>query len=90
VVSFKDVRFTRETRVTLTTQQVVEPLDDRFRFRPSGDEGPAGWWLVVQYSHTYGEREIRMDPVGLTGALVTEEISPSNVVSISGAVLDAS
>jgi hypothetical protein len=87
-IRFQDIRFTSETRITLKTNQVVEPLDDRFWFRESGDEGPAGWWCVVRYPFTYGHRNVLMDPVGLTGTLVCEEIHPSEIMEIRGAIVD--
>lgn len=87
MTSFKQLRFWLGTRITLTTNQVVRPMDDWFWFRPSGEDGPAGWWCVVQCDYTYSDRMIRMDPY-LDGVQVTLEISPNQIESIRGATID--
>jgi hypothetical protein len=79
-----------DSRLTLKGQQVVRPLDDRFRFRPSGDEGPAGWWMLVAFDYTYPQMRWYDEKrwyEEMRGEAVLQEIGPGTVESITGALL---
>jgi len=52
MTKWQDVRFGPKTRIELRSGVTVRPLDDRFRFRPSGDEGPAGRFVLCALGQT--------------------------------------
>ena len=84
----KDVRFTDETRITLRNNQVVRPLDRRFRPRPGG-----GWWFGAVYAFGPGKSEENhrsaSDGLGCGLArigLTAKQIGLEDVVEIHGAL----
>jgi len=87
-VHVRDIRFGSKTRLVLKNNQTVVPLDNGFRFRPSGDEGPAGWWCGVVYPFGPGKHEENtIGHVRCWGGQVADEISPGEVAEIHGAVI---
>jgi len=83
----RDLRFNDETRIELRSGATVRPLDDRFTFRPSGDAGPAGIFVLCSLGFEEpdpcpapGEDADKVDAV--------REIYLSRIVAIRGA-LDA-
>lgn len=86
-VKVEDVRFTDDTRITLGNNQVVRPLDRRFRPRPSG-----GWWFGAVYAFGPGKSEEKhrsaSDGLGYGLArigLTAKQIGLEDVVEIRGA-----
>lgn len=87
-VKIEDVRFTDDTRVTLKSNQVVRPLDQRFRPRPGG-----GWWFGAVYAFGPGKSEENhrsaSDALGCGLArigLTSKQIDAEDVTEIHGAL----
>ena len=83
-VKVEDVRLTYDTRITLRNNQIVHPLDQRFRARPGG-----GWWFGAIYSFAPGHSTEKS--VGLIFAdRIAKQIGLEDVVEIRGALYGAS
>jgi len=87
--TWREIRFNEATRIELRSGVRVRPLDDRFRFRPSGDEGPAGVFVFCDFGFPYSHRAIRSDPL-LDGVPVCWEVYIESVVSILSATVEGS
>jgi hypothetical protein len=52
MMRWQDVRFGSDTRIELRSGVTVRPLSLGFRFRESGDEGPAGIFVCAALGQT--------------------------------------
>lgn len=85
-VRWQDIRFDDETRLELRDKQIVRPLSLGFRFRPSGDEGPAGVFVICATGRTIPST----DPdVEMRGAEELREVYLGDVAEIRRAMTAA-
>ena len=83
-VAHAQIRFTENTRIVLKDGRVVRPIEDRFRFCPSGDEGPAG--TLVLCSLGFEEPDPCPPPGEEPGKIeAVREIYISSIAEIQGA-----
>ena len=85
MIRWQDIRFNEESRLELWDNQTVRPLSLAFRFRLSGDEGPAGVFVICAAGRTIPTT----DPdVEMRGAEELREVYLREVVEIRGARFD--